>query len=121
MGKLPHMNDVLLSKCKALIRKRCCNYDRGCCLALDDGESCPCVQSISYSLLCSWFRTAVLPSAPELEAEVLKAGTEKTCCICGKPIYSSSNRAKYCPVCSRKERRRRESERLRQHYLNSRI
>ena len=30
----------------------CCNYDGGNCLALDDGEECICVQSISYALLC---------------------------------------------------------------------
>ena len=41
----------------------CCNYDGGNCLALDDGwEPCICVQSISYSLVCKWFRTAVLPT-----------------------------------------------------------
>ena len=37
----------------------CGNYDSGNCLVLDDGEECVCVQSISYSLLCRWFRVAV--------------------------------------------------------------
>ena len=37
----------------------CCNYIDGNCIALDDGEECVCVQSISYSLLCRWFRAAV--------------------------------------------------------------
>ena len=32
-----------------------------------DGEKCVCVQSISYSLLCRWFRAAVLPQDKELE------------------------------------------------------
>ena len=45
----------------------CCNYIDGNCIALDDGEKCVCVQSISYSLLCRWFRTAVLPQDKELE------------------------------------------------------
>lgn len=41
----------------------CCNYDGGNCLALDDGwEPCVCVQSITYSLVCKWFRAAVLPT-----------------------------------------------------------
>ena len=41
----------------------CCNYDGGNCLALDDGwELCVCVQSITYSLVCKWFRAAVLPT-----------------------------------------------------------
>ena len=45
----------------------CCNYIDGNCIALDDGEECVCVQSISYSLLCRWFRTAILPQDKELE------------------------------------------------------
>ena len=41
----------------------CCNYDGGNCLALDNGwEPCVCVQSITYSLVCKWFRAAVLPT-----------------------------------------------------------
>ena len=39
-------------KANALIRKICCNYDNGNCIALDDGAECVCVQSISYSLIC---------------------------------------------------------------------
>ena len=31
----------------------CCNYIDGNCIALDDGEECVCVQSISYSLQSS--------------------------------------------------------------------
>lgn len=45
----------------------CCNYIDENCIALDDGEECVCIQSISYSLLCRWFRTAVLPQDRELE------------------------------------------------------
>ena len=38
----------------------CCNYDGGNCLALDNGwEPCVCVQSITCSLVCKWFRAAV--------------------------------------------------------------
>ena len=37
----------------------CCNYDCGNCLLLDDGEECICPQSITYSLICKWFRAAV--------------------------------------------------------------
>ena len=46
----------------------CCNYDGGNCLALDDGwEPCVCVQSITYSLVCKWFRAAVLPTDKGLD------------------------------------------------------
>ena len=45
----------------------CCNYDGGNCLALDNGwEPCVCVQSITYSLVCKWFRAAVLPGCVPL-------------------------------------------------------
>ena len=42
-------------------------------MLLDDGEECVCPQLISYSLLCKWFQTAVLPLDKELYAELLKA------------------------------------------------
>jgi len=42
----------------------CCNYQDGNCLLLDDGEECVCPQSIFYSLICRWFRAAVLPLVP---------------------------------------------------------
>ncbi len=78
----------------------CCNYDCGNCLLLDDGESCVCVQSISYSLLCRWFRTAVLPLDKELEAALIHRLGRKRCSMCGRPFYPGSNRAKYCPDCA---------------------
>ena len=59
-------------KANALIQKSCCNYDGGNCIALDDGEPCVCVQSISYSLCCTWFRDWVLPGAPALQAEITR-------------------------------------------------
>lgn len=68
----------------------CCNYIDGNCSALDDGEECVCVQSISYSLLCRWFRAAVLPKDKELETALFTPG---------------SNRAKYCPECAARMKR----------------
>ena len=47
---------------KKMTRAACANNDCGNCLLLDDGETCVCVQSISYSLLCRYFREAVLPA-----------------------------------------------------------
>ncbi len=52
----------------------CCNYDQGNCLLLDDGEECVCPQSISYSLICRWFRAAVLPLDESLCAALLPDG-----------------------------------------------
>ena len=109
-----------LRRAKKLIRKLCCNYDHGNCLALDDGEPCVCVQGISYSLLCNWFRKAVLPADHELLADVMRERPEKRCAVCGKPVYSSSNRAKYCPTCAKRERRKQDAKRKREQYWNLR-
>ena len=103
------MDHKQLRRAKKLIRKLCCNYDHGNCLALDDGEPCVCVQGISYSLLCNWFRNAVLPADHELLADVMRERPGKCCAVCGKPVYSSSNRAKYCPDCARKVHRRQKT------------
>ena len=56
---LPHMDYRQHRRARRLVHE-CCNYDEGNCLLLDDGEPCVCVQSISFSLMCHWFRVAVL-------------------------------------------------------------
>lgn len=58
---IPRMNYPQYRKARKLTHE-CCNYCDGNCLLLDDGEECVCVQSISYSLLCRWFRAAVSPA-----------------------------------------------------------
>ena len=65
----------------------CCNYDGGNCIALDDGEECVCVQSISYSLLCRWFRAAVLPLDRELETALFHRLDAKRCAVCGGAVH----------------------------------
>ncbi|QNM10487.1 cysteine-rich VLP protein [Wansuia hejianensis] len=79
---------------------QCCNYESGNCLALDDGEECVCVQSISYSLLCRWFRAAVLPLDEPLAAALLYRKEHKRCTVCGQSFFPGSNRAKYCKACA---------------------
>ena len=91
----------------------CCNYDCGNCLALDDGEECVCVQSISYSLLCRWFRAAVLPLDKELEAALFHRLDRKRCCVCNSYFLPGSNRAKYCPDCAGRMKRIKDAERKR--------
>lgn len=80
----------------------CCNYDNGNCILLDDGEKCVCVQSISYSLLCKWFRCAVLPLDGPLETALLFREELKRCVVCGQSFLPGSNRAKYCKLCAKK-------------------
>lgn len=96
-------------RCNRLIRKLCANYDDGNCLALDEGDGCVCVQIISLSLICKYFRNAVLPADKELCADIYKIHTEP-CEICGKAFVPKSNRQKYCAECGRKVRRKQKTE-----------
>ena len=98
------------SKVKKVIRKQCCNYDDGNCIRLDGIEPCPCPQLITRSLICKWFRTAVLPGEPELEQEIMKHGERKHCVECGAVYYSASNRSKYCSSCAAKIKKRQQAE-----------
>ena len=113
------LNEAQYRKVKKLTRRLCANNDGGCCLLLDDGDPCVCVQAISFSLLCRYFREAVLPADRELCADIMRQhDTRKKCELCGKPFHARSNRAKYCDACAvlaaRRmacERKRRERER----------
>lgn len=72
-------------------------------------QGCVCVQSISYSLLCRYFRNAVLPADPALEAEIL--GTHPDRCVsCGAPIIKRGNRKKYCEKCAGIAYKRQQAE-----------
>jgi len=109
----PVMNYIQYRKMRKLLHE-CCNYENGHCLIL----GCICVQSISYTLLCNWFREAVLPQDRELVDSLLHKSELKSCVICGKRFLPGSNRAKFCPVCSALERRRKEAARQRRRYAD---
>lgn len=96
---IPHISYQQHRTVQRLVRS-CCNYFDGNCLALDDGDACPCVQSVSRSLLCKWFRAAVLPQDTALSAALFPRPDTKRCTVCGAPFVPGSNRAKYCPACA---------------------
>ena len=77
------------------------------------GDECVCPQLISYSLLCKWFRAAVLPADRLLYAELYQTGDKKKCTECGAFFASTSNSVKYCPVCRKRITRRQAAERMR--------
>lgn len=90
---------------RKLVTGHCANYDSEYgCLPLD----CECpMLGICYtnSAMCRYFREAVLPNDPELEA-ALQALPTRRCQRCGKPfpvngrrVYCSGN----CAEASRKE------------------
>ena len=60
-------------KINRLIRRECCNYDKGYCPLLDNGERCRCVQVIScYGIYCKYFITSVLPIDNKLHKEIMQ-------------------------------------------------
>jgi len=107
MGELPRMSAQQYRRAKALIRRLCANYDGGCCLLLEDG----CPQLLTPALVCKYFRAAVLPADRELHDGLMGAGPVRRCRVCGAPVVSRSNAAKYCPSCALRERRRQDRER----------
>ena len=97
---LPRMTEKQFSRAKKLLRRLCANYDRGNCLLLDDGyDPCPCPQLISNTLLCRYFRSAVLPADQELCEEILGACL-KYCAGCGSPFVAVARNTIYCPICA---------------------
>ena len=111
MDEIKRLTPAQKARCNRLIRRLCANYDGGNCLPLDDGEDCVCVQMISYSLLCRWFRAAVLPLDGALYAEIIQSrDSVKWCAVCGAAFTPKSNRAKYCPDCAAKIRRRQKAQ-----------
>ena len=64
------------------LTKRCCNFLDGDCLLLDG----VCPQFISRSLICRWFRRAVLPQQPKLEQAILSPKKLRRCEVCGTGI-----------------------------------
>ena len=73
MSNIIRMTPDQLRRVKALIKNQCCNYDDGDCLLLD----CPCPQMITYSLICKWSKTAVLPNNKELYIQLIKSVNTK--------------------------------------------
>ena len=111
----PQMTPAQLKKARKLIRAECCNYDaqRGECFALDEGGGCVCVQAVSYSLLCQWFKEAVLPLDAVLEEEILQLDNRKLCQRCRQPFVPKSNRSYLCPDCRKRRRREQQAEFIR--------
>ena len=112
-----HMNYQQYRTARRLVHS-CCNYDCGNCLLLDDGEECVCPQSITYSLICKWFRAAILPLDAGLYAALLYRDRMKPCSICGSYYVPKSNRAKYCPECAVRMKRAKATERKRKQRQN---
>lgn len=107
----------LVKRVNSLIRNECCNCDAGNCVFLE--YHCP--QLSAETVLCEWFRDAVLPLDQILKAEIFRDShilQTRLCSSCGKPLVSTSNRVKYCPKCSIKVHRKQTANCKRQKRLN---
>ena len=99
-------------KIRALVTKWCANYDREYgCLPLD----CECYMlgkcwTGSY---CRYFRDAVLPLDPVLEAGLTAEGPApetRLCPVCGS-VFLPDGRTRYCsPACAKKAHRRQQRD-----------
>ena len=99
-SSLYRMTPAQRKQANALIRRECCCCEDGNCIVLDDGDTCTCPQTVSFSVCCKWFRWAVLPLDGTLEAEIFRDKDLKRCAVCGGVFVPKSNRAKYCPGCA---------------------
>ena len=87
-----------------LVRKECCNYMDGMCVALD----CPCPQLITRSLSCKWFHHAVLPGNAPLYVEITGDSIKtKACAACGQSFVPTGSHSAYYPTCAVKIRRKK--------------
>lgn len=113
MSEIKRLTPQQSRRVNTLVKKECCNCFDGNCILLDDGDECVCPQLISYSLLCKWFRAAVLPLDKVLYAELYAAKDKRRCLVCATSFASSSNNVKYCPDCRKRITNRQAAERMR--------
>lgn len=109
MHELMRLTPALRARCNSLIKKQCANCDNGNCLLLDDGDEHTCPQTISYSLLCRYFRNAVLPADKKLYADIFNVRT-CVCKECSKEFVPASNRQKYCKPCGKRIRQNQKND-----------
>ena len=100
---------------RSLVVRWCANYDRDYgCLPLDC--ACYMLGKCYTGALCRYFREAVLPLNPALEAALLTEGPPpcfKSCPVCGRPV-PPDGRLTYCSAaCSKAAHRRQQREHMR--------
>lgn len=100
------------SAIRKLVTKWCANYDRNIgCLPLD----CECYMlgKCWTGAYCRYFREAVLPLDPVLEAMLTQdrlPPNTKSCPVCGKTFFPDG-RTRYCsPACSKAARLKKQRE-----------
>ena len=108
---IPFMDESQFRRAKKLVRSLCANHDYGNCVLLENRfGTCVCPQLISYSLICKYFRAAVLPVDKELHAEVMGTDKRRHCIGCQQPFVPERKNNLYCKPCVAKRERQRKRE-----------
>lgn len=100
---------------RKLVTGDCANYDSEYgCLPLD----CECYMlgKCWTGALCRYFREAVLPLNPELEASITGEGAAldmRPCAVCGRPFLPEGRQAYCSEACKAEGNRRKSRERVR--------
>ena len=107
VSEIPQMTYQQYRTARRLVHE-CYNYDCGNCLLLDNGEECVCPQSITYSLICKWFRAAVLPLDAGLCAALFPppAVRRRRCRECGRSFAPPRHNTIYCSTCAAERAKR---------------
>lgn len=100
---------------RRLVTKLCANYDKEYgCLPLD----CECYMlgKCWTGAYCRYFREAVLPTDPALEAALTCEGPApemRPCPVCGRPVPPDGRRQYCSPACASAALRRQKKEYMR--------
>lgn len=109
------MTEAQARRVHKLAKVRCCNCFSGYCFLLDT----PCPQCLTRSLICKWFRNAVLPENVPLYVELTcEKGRSKACSVCGELFVPTGSRSVYCPNCAAKIAREKAAARKRKQRLD---
>jgi predicted nucleic acid-binding Zn ribbon protein len=98
---------------KKLVVSLCANYDYEYgCLPL----GCPCVMlnKCWTGAYCRYFREAVLPADPNLEAAVSgRTMKKRSCAVCGTPFPMNGRKAYCSTACAEKAHRKQKRDSIR--------
>jgi hypothetical protein len=101
---------------RKLVKGSCANYDHEYgCLLLDD--NCYMFYGVAYTNtgMCKYFRNAVLPTDPAIEAILTDGGAVETrfCGICGEAFPADGKQAYCSDVCADEAHRRQKRDFIR--------
>ena len=101
---------------RKLVKDLCANYDHEYgCLLLED--NCYMFYGVAYTNtgMCKYFRNAVLPTDPALEAVLTGGGTIETrlCAMCGSAFPAHRKQAYCSDSCAYKAQRKQQREHMR--------